>query len=77
MARLRMRSGSLWTAAIFHSSHNLAIQGIFNGLTEDTGPTDFFIDEFGIGTAIAYSLAAIWFLRLLQSNNSTNSIHPA
>jgi len=76
MAWLRMRSGSLWTAAIFHSSHNLAIQGIFNGLTEDTGPTEFFIDEFGIGMALVYSLAAIWFWRRLQSNNGTSGIHP-
>ena len=76
MAWLRMRSGSLWTAAIFHSSHNLAIQGIFNGLTEDTGSTDFFIDEFGIGMALVYSLAAIWFWRRLQSNKGTSGIHP-
>ena len=68
MAWLRMRSGSLWTAAVFHSAHNLAIQGIFNGLTEDTGPTDFFIDEFGIGMALVYSVAAIWFWRRFQPN---------
>lgn len=69
MAWLRMRSGSLWTAAVFHSSHNMAIQGIFNGLTEDTGHTDFFIDEFGIGMALIYSLVAIWFWRRFESND--------
>lgn len=68
MAWLRMRSGSLWTAAIFHSSHNMAIQGIFNGLTEDTGHTDFFIDEFGVGMALVYSLAAVSFWRRFESN---------
>ncbi len=73
MAWLRMRSGSLWTAAIFHSSHNLAIQGIFNGLTEDTGPTDFFIDEFGIGMALVYSLAAVWFWRRFESNDESTT----
>jgi len=67
MAWLRMRSGSLWTAAVFHSSHNLAIQGIFNGLTEKTGATEFFIDEFGIGMAMVYTVAAIWFWRRFRS----------
>jgi len=74
MAWLRMRSGSLWTAAVFHSSHNLAIQGIFNGLTENTGPTDFFVDEFGIGMALVYSLAAIWFWRRFQSIDEPTTV---
>lgn len=44
----RMKSGSLWTAVILHASHNLFIQSIFTPLTEDTGNTAYYIDEFGI-----------------------------
>jgi len=44
----RIKSGNLWTAVILHASHNLFIQGIFTPLTEETGNTAYFIDEFGI-----------------------------
>ena len=44
----RMKSGSLWTGVILHGSHNLFIQAIFTPLTEDTGNTAYYIDEFGI-----------------------------
>jgi membrane protease YdiL (CAAX protease family) len=46
-AWLRLKSGSLWTAALLHASHNLYIQGIFTPLTRDTGKTAWYIDEFG------------------------------
>lgn len=58
-AWLRLRSGSLWTAAILHASHNLFIQGVFTPLTVDTGVTKYVIDEFGIGLAVTTVLAAI------------------
>ncbi len=61
MAWIRIVSGSLWTAATFHASHNLAIQGIFDHFTVDTGQTAFFAGEFGLGLALAYSAAAVWF----------------
>jgi membrane protease YdiL (CAAX protease family) len=57
-AWLRLRSGSLWTAAIFHASHNLFIQGVFTPLTVDTGATKYVIDEFGIGLAVTTVLTA-------------------
>jgi membrane protease YdiL (CAAX protease family) len=62
---IRIKSGSLWTGAIFHASHNLAIQGIFNGLTKDTGNTLFFSGEFGLGLALVYTILAIWFWKRL------------
>ena len=37
IAWLRLRSGSLWTATVFHGVHNLFIQGIFDPSTIDTG----------------------------------------
>jgi membrane protease YdiL (CAAX protease family) len=36
-AWMRLESGSLWTGAILHGSHNLYIQGIFTPITRDTG----------------------------------------
>ncbi len=74
MAWLRMASGSLWTGATFHASHNLAIQGIFDHFTVDTGNTTFFAGEFGIGLALAYSAAAIWFWK--QMGDLQTSVRP-
>ena len=52
LAWLRLKSGSVWTAVIFHASHNLFIQQIFDPLTNDTGATKYFIGEFGIVLAL-------------------------
>jgi len=46
-AWMRLKSGSLWTGAVLHASHNLYIQAIFTPLTADTGKTAWYIDEFG------------------------------
>src|SRR5256885_5040608 len=45
-AWMRLKSGSLWTGALLHASHNLYIQAIFTPLTRNTGKTAWFIDEF-------------------------------
>jgi len=58
---LRLKSGSLWTGAILHASHNLFIQAIFTPLTFDTGKTKYIIDEFGIGLPIAAIIVAFIF----------------
>jgi membrane protease YdiL (CAAX protease family) len=63
LAWLTLRSKSLWPAAIFHGSHNLFIQSIFTPLTRDTGPTNYVIDEFGIGLVITVGIAAALTLR--------------
>ncbi|HUX07473.1 MAG TPA: type II CAAX endopeptidase family protein [Acidobacteriota bacterium] len=60
MAWIRLKSGSLWTAAIFHASHNVFIQGVFDQLTKDTGVTFYFTTEFGAGLAVVYSIVAIY-----------------
>ncbi|WP_169817273.1 CPBP family intramembrane glutamic endopeptidase [Gelidibacter algens] len=57
----RMKSGSLWTAVILHGSHNLFIQSIFTPLTEDTGNTAYYIDEFGIVLPIVAIGFAIYY----------------
>jgi len=46
-AWMRLRTGSVWTGALLHASHNLYIQGVFTPLTRNTGKTAWYIDEFG------------------------------
>jgi membrane protease YdiL (CAAX protease family) len=62
-AWLRLKSGSLWTAALLHASHNLFVQGIFTPLTTETSLTPYIIDEFGIGLALAGLVVALIFWR--------------
>jgi uncharacterized protein len=60
-AWMRVKSGSLWTGAILHGSHNLYIQGIFTPLTRNTGKTAWFIDEFGCLLPLVAIAFAIYF----------------
>jgi membrane protease YdiL (CAAX protease family) len=60
-AWMRLKSGSLWTGAILHGSHNLYIQGIFTPLTRNTGKTAWFIDEFGCVLPLVTIAFAIYF----------------
>ncbi|MFC0120354.1 CPBP family intramembrane glutamic endopeptidase [Pseudoalteromonas xiamenensis] len=48
----RVKSGSLWTGLLLHSSHNLYIQHVFNPMTLNTGKTDYVIGEFRAALAI-------------------------
>jgi membrane protease YdiL (CAAX protease family) len=63
LAWLRLRSGSLWTAALYHASHNVIIQVVFDGSTIDTGPTKWLTTEFGIGLTIASIVMGMYFWR--------------
>jgi membrane protease YdiL (CAAX protease family) len=60
-AWLRLKSGSLWTGALLHASHNLYIQGFFTPLTRDTGKTAWFIDEFGAVLPVVTIAFAVYF----------------
>jgi uncharacterized protein len=62
-AWLRLKSGSLWTAAILHASHNIFIQSIFDPLTRDTGFTTYITTEFGVGLAATAIIVAVIFWR--------------
>jgi membrane protease YdiL (CAAX protease family) len=53
LAWLRLRSGSLWPAALLHATHNLLVQTVFDPLTTGTGPTQYVIGEFGAALALA------------------------
>lgn len=60
-AWLRLKSGSLWTGAILHASHNLYVQAIFTPLTQDRGKTAWYIDEFGAVLPLVAVAFAIYF----------------
>ena len=60
-AWLRLKSGSLWPVVLWHGGHNLFIQQIFLMMTKDTGVTDYFVDDFGVGILIASLIMGIVF----------------
>ena len=62
-AWLRLRSGSVWPAAILHASHNLFVQAFFDRVTVDTGPTRWLTSEFGAALAITAGVTALLFWR--------------
>lgn len=62
MAYLRLKSGSLWTAAVFHASHNLAVQNIFNPLTVQYPETPKYADELGLVLPLTLLPIALYFL---------------
>ena len=60
-AWFRLRSGSLWTGVVMHTSHNVFIQQFFTPITQTTGRTNYFIDEFGVMIPAVVLLFAIYF----------------
>ena len=59
MAWLRMTSGSLWTAALFHASHNQFIQVFFTPATQPKGAiTSYAVDEFGFALPLVVLVLA-------------------
>jgi membrane protease YdiL (CAAX protease family) len=62
-AWLRLRSGSVWPAAILHASHNLWVQGFFDRVTVDTGPTRWLTSEFGAALVVTLGITGWLFWR--------------
>lgn len=63
---LRLASGSVWPAVVMHAVHNVFIQEVLDVMTKDTGHTNYFATEFGLGLAIAGIIVALSFWRLSQ-----------
>jgi uncharacterized protein len=68
-AWIRLKSGTLWAAAILHASHNCYIQDILSPLTRNTGKTAWFIDEFGAVLPIVAVGFAVYFWRRRKELN--------
>src|SRR5258708_24733568 len=77
-AWMRLRSGSLWTGALLHASHNLYVQAIFTPLTRNTGKTAWYIDEFGAVLPVVAEGGGIFFLSKgrAQSPPPPGGTHP-
>jgi membrane protease YdiL (CAAX protease family) len=61
LAWLRLKSDSLWPAALFHASHNLFVPIIFNNLIRNTGRTLWYTTVFGAALAATSPLFALYF----------------
>jgi membrane protease YdiL (CAAX protease family) len=60
-AWLRMRSGSVWPAAVLHGAHNLLIQSVFDQATVNRHGAFYLTGEFGAGIAVCTVLVA-WLI---------------
>ena len=61
LAWFRLKSGSIWTAVLIHTSHNLFMQEVFPSLTVNTKYTKYIIGEFGIGLVLVALFLAFFF----------------
>lgn len=61
LAYLRLKSGSLWTGAIGHASHNLAVQAIFNPLTLQYPDSPKYVDELGLVLPLVMVPVGVYF----------------
>ena len=64
MAWLRLGSGSLWPVVILHAVHNRLVQTLLTPLTRDTGNTNLWIDEFGVGLMLTNVIAGLIVWRI-------------
>lgn len=74
---LRLKTDSLWPCAVYHASHNLFIQGIFDAMTAQSGPVVYVTGEFGVGMVVTSGLVALclWTRRgQLQSRTRSSSL---
>lgn len=61
LAWLRLKSGSVWPAAVLHASHNLFVPGLFDNLVRNTGSTLWYTTEFGAALATSSAVFALYF----------------
>jgi uncharacterized protein len=64
IARMRLETGSIWSAIALHGVWNSIIQGAFDPVTMGTGAgATLWVGEAGILTALALVVAAVIFSR--------------
>ena len=76
-AWLRLRSGSVWPAAVLHATHNLFVQAFFDRVTVDTGPTKWLTSEFGAALALTIAATAWLFWRARAAVETPNELEAA
>lgn len=64
MAWLRLKSGSVWTAVIFHAALNAHNQGFFENMTTETSSLTHYISgEYGLMFGLVTAVVAYFFWR--------------
>jgi uncharacterized protein len=58
-AWLRLRSGSVWPAIVFHAVHNAFIQWILDPMTDTSGHSAWYVGEFGIVLSAVTTVFAV------------------
>jgi membrane protease YdiL (CAAX protease family) len=74
---LRVKSGSLWPAAILHASHNLFIQAIFDRMTAPVGRTLYITTEFGAGLVLTVGAVAVYFWSRRGEVSNSGDVPPS
>jgi uncharacterized protein len=64
---LRLASGSVWPAAVFHGAHNALVYGIFDRVTEPGALTAYITTEYGVGLSAAGTVIGYVFWPRLRS----------
>jgi uncharacterized protein len=71
-AWLRLKSGSVWAAALLHGSHNAFMLHVFDVVTTDSGSSWLLLGEYGAVTAAIGLLLGILFWSLRKRLPATN-----
>ena len=66
LAWLRIKSGSIWPAVIFHATHNGVIQMFYDRITIDTGNTNWFTGEFGFALVPVLILTGMYVFKRMD-----------
>jgi membrane protease YdiL (CAAX protease family) len=75
-AWLRLKTGSIWPAVLWHGNHNLLVQSILLRMTLDTGVTEYLVDDFGIGVLLSSAVLGLIFW-CKRSQLPTTVVRPA
>jgi membrane protease YdiL (CAAX protease family) len=75
-AWLRLKTGSIWPAVLWHGNHNLLIQSVLLRMTVDTGGTEYLVDDFGIGVLVSSAVLGYVFWRK-RSELPATDVRPA
>lgn len=60
MGYLRVKSGSLWTAAVMHAAHNIFILSLFDRMTVKYADTWRYAGEFGLVLPLVIALVGLY-----------------
>ncbi|MDE3274305.1 CPBP family intramembrane glutamic endopeptidase [Pseudoalteromonas sp. G4] len=61
MAYYRLKSGSVWTAVMYHGTLNIFLQKLFAPITINGENSNYYVDEFGAVLALVASFVAYFY----------------